>query len=113
VSPIFLVEGLADLVAFLLTNRATYVRFATGEKVNMAVKTNHDEFKARKEAANGYFLLRSLYGSLGAENFWSAVREAKVASRSDDFAFLHAAVKWANDPDAIDRFFKMNVEGYS
>ena len=54
------------------------------EKVHLAVNRNDDLTFANREAANGFYLLRSLYGMLGADDFWSAVKLYRTSNRWAD-----------------------------
>jgi hypothetical protein len=121
VAPLFVVEGLANLMEVVLVGSATTVLGSNttrlpnpnGRKLSLTLKRVEGFLSAAQEAANGLHLLQAILEGLGSSKFWAAVQESLKTQATDELALLRAFMRATDNPEALETLFVSSIDGYT
>ena len=111
--PTFLIEGLPDIIAVILTGSALFEGFATFRKVSLAFDNRDPISPVLEESGNGLLLFKALLAEMGRDNFEAGVQSAfSMHWNITALEFLHALKESAPRRNHVEDIYRAWIADY-
>lgn len=111
--PVFITEGVPEVIAFILTGHSTLSQFVNGEDVHLSFTTPDVSSEAYlEESANGFLLFYALLNIVGVEKLSQMFSSILRDELTDGRAILRSIASMAIDAQKVERLFEVMIADY-